>query len=212
VACRVRNLSRSGYYEWRDRPPAHREVEGAHLANTIVDIHTMSRCSYGTPRVHADLRLGMGVHVGRKRVVRLLRLVGRRGISHRHKRRRRPAEAVHEDTVQRKFVADGPDRLWCTDITEHPHAGREGLLLRGRGRLHPPDRRLVDRGPHALRPSSTLRRWPPGDAAQRAPWCISTRGSQYTSWVIGHRLRNAGLLGSMGRVASSVDNSMIESF
>ena len=38
------------------------------------------------------------------------------------------------------------------------------------------------------------------------------RGRQYTSWVFGHRLRDAGLLGSMGRVASSVDNSMIESF
>jgi putative transposase len=36
--------------------------------------------------------------------------------------------------------------------------------------------------------------------------------AQYTSWVFGHRLRTAGLLGSMGRVASSVDNSMIESF
>jgi transposase InsO family protein len=36
--------------------------------------------------------------------------------------------------------------------------------------------------------------------------------SQYMSWVFGHRLRDAGLLGSMGRVASSVDNSMIESF
>lgn len=36
--------------------------------------------------------------------------------------------------------------------------------------------------------------------------------SQYTSWVFGHRLRTAGLLGSMGRVASSVDNSMIEPF
>ena len=40
----------------------------------------------------------------------------------------------------------------------------------------------------------------------------SDRGSQYTSWVFGHRLRAAGLLGSMGRVASSVDNGMIESF
>jgi putative transposase len=36
--------------------------------------------------------------------------------------------------------------------------------------------------------------------------------AQYTSWVFGHRLRQAGLLGSMGRVASSVDNCMIESF
>src|ERR1700709_2190439 len=38
------------------------------------------------------------------------------------------------------------------------------------------------------------------------------RGSQYTSWIFGHRLRSAGLLGSMGRVASSVDNTMMESF
>jgi putative transposase len=36
--------------------------------------------------------------------------------------------------------------------------------------------------------------------------------SQYTSWIFGHRLREAGLLGSMGRVASSVDNTMMESF
>ncbi len=34
----------------------------------------------------------------------------------------------------------------------------------------------------------------------------------YTSWAFGHRLRAAGLLGSMGRVASSVDNTMVESF
>ena len=54
------------------------------------------------------------------------------------------------------------------------------------------------------------------DALQMARWNRSTasgtivhtdRGSQYTSWIFGHRLREAGLLGSMGRVASSVDNS-----
>ena len=80
----------------------------------------MSRCSYGAPRVHAELRLGMGIRVGRKRVARLMRLVGRRGIAHRHKRRHRPEPAVHQDLVQRRFVASGPDRRWCTDITEHP--------------------------------------------------------------------------------------------
>lgn len=59
------------------------------------------------------------------------------------------------------------------------------------------------------------------DALQMAIWrrrpapgtvVHADRGSQYTSWVFGQRLRDAGLLGSMGRVASSVDNSMIESF
>ena len=112
MACRVLKVSRSGYYEWRARPPSRRDVEDAYLANTIVDIHAMSRCSYGAPRVHAELRLGMGVRIGRKRVARLLRMTGRRGISHRHKRRHRPAEAVHQDLVQRKFVAAGPDLLW----------------------------------------------------------------------------------------------------
>src|SRR5450759_1619909 len=59
------------------------------------------------------------------------------------------------------------------------------------------------------------------DALQMATWkrrpepgtiVHADRGAQYTSWVFGHRLRAAGLLGSMGRVASSVDNTMIESF
>jgi hypothetical protein len=40
----------------------------------------------------------------------------------------------------------------------------------------------------------------------------SDRGSQYTSWIFGHGLRASGLLGSMGRVPSSVDNGMIDSF
>ena len=59
------------------------------------------------------------------------------------------------------------------------------------------------------------------DALQMARWnrqpqpgtiVHADRGAQYTSWIFGHRLREAGLLGSMGRVASSVDNSMMESF
>ena len=212
MACRVLKVSRSGYYEWRDRPPAPRELEDAYLANTIVDIHAMSRCSYGAPRVHAELRLGMGVHVGRKRVARLLRLVGRRGISHRHKRRTRPAAAVHDDLVQRRFVADRPNRLWCTDVTEHPsRAGKvyccavldvfSRVVVGWSIADHMRSDLIVDALQMAI-----WRRQPAGTIVH------ADRGSQYTSWVFGHRLREAGLLGSMGRVASSVDNSMIESF
>ena len=58
MTCRVLKVSRSGYYEWRDRPPSARDVEDAYLANTIVDIHAMSRASYGAPRVHAVNRPG----------------------------------------------------------------------------------------------------------------------------------------------------------
>jgi transposase InsO family protein len=52
-----------------------------------------------------------------------MRTTGLAGVCHRRKHRRTsPAPAVHEDLVQRRFVADAPDRLWVTDITEHPTA------------------------------------------------------------------------------------------
>ena len=213
MACRVLKISRSGFYEWRDRPPSTRDLEDAYLANTIVDIHQMSRCSYGSPRVHAELRLGLGVRVGRKRVARLLRLTGRRGISHRHKRGgRRPDPAVHQDLVQRKFTAAGPDLLWCTDITEHPtRAGKVycaavmDVFTRQVVGWSIADHMRSELVVDALQMAIWRRRPEPGTIVH------ADRGSQYTSWVFGHRLRDAGLLGSMGRVASSVDNSMIES-
>ena len=86
----------------------------------------MSRGSYGAPRVHAELRLGQGVRCGRKRGARLMRSAGLHGIYRRRGRHARPAPAVHDDLVRRRFVADAPDRLWLTDITEHPT--REGKV------------------------------------------------------------------------------------
>jgi transposase InsO family protein len=174
----------------------------------------MSRCSYGSPRVHAELRLGQGLRVGRKRVARLLRIVSLQGIGGSAKHRRhRPAAAVHEDLVQRRFVADGPNRLWCTDVTEHPTAEGKvycAAVIDVFSRIivgwsiadHMRSELVVD----ALQ-MATWRRDPgPGTVVH------ADRGPQYTSWVFGHRLRQAGLLGSMGRVASSVDNSLIEAF
>ena len=91
VACRVLQVSTSGYYEWRDRAPSARAVADAALTAQIVAIHA-----------------------------RLMRLAQLHGIYRRRGQRRRPAPAVRDDLVQRRFVADAPDRLWLTDITEHP--------------------------------------------------------------------------------------------
>ena len=121
MTCRVLGISRSGFYEAASRPPSARELSDAALTVTIEAIHTMSRRSYGAPRVHAELRLSLGLRVGRKRVARLMRTAGLAGICHRRKRgRHRPLPAPHEDLVRRRFVADAPDRLWATDVTEHP--------------------------------------------------------------------------------------------
>jgi hypothetical protein len=61
-------------------PVSERDWDDAVLTNTISDIHRASRRSYGSPRVHAELRLGRGVRCSRKRVERLMRQAGIVGI------------------------------------------------------------------------------------------------------------------------------------
>jgi len=133
LTCRVLHLSRSGYYQALGRAPSSRALADAALTLTITDIHLLSRGSYGAPRVHAELRRGLGLACGRKRVARLMRLAGLQGICHRRKRgRSRPAPTPHQDLVGRRFVAEAPERLWVTDIERH-----EALSNRvGVGDLH----------------------------------------------------------------------------
>jgi putative transposase len=213
VACRVLRVSKAGYYEWRERPPSPRTVADQALTAQISAIHAASRGTYGAPRVHAELRLGCGVRCSRKRVARLMRSANLCGI-YRRRWRRCVQPPVHDDLVQRRFVADAPDRLWLTDITEHPT--REGKVYLA-AVLDVYARRVVgwsiadhlraELVVDALEMARWRRRPAPGQTVLH-----SDRGAQYTSWAFGHRLRAAGLLGSMGRVGSAYDNAMMESF
>lgn len=214
VACRVLGVSTSGFYEWRDRPPSARAVADAGLVEVITDIHTASRGTYGVRRVHAELRLGRDVRVGRKRVERLMRTEGLAGIHRRRWRRHQPNPAVHDDLVNRAFVADAPDRLWVTDITQHRTS--EGWVYCAVV-LDVFSRRAV-----GWSIADHLRTELVVDALDMARWrrhpaegqtvVHSDRGAQYTSWLFGHRLRQAGLMGSMGAVGCAYDNSLMESF
>jgi transposase InsO family protein len=212
VACRVLGVSPSGFYEWRNRPPSPRQLADAELVETIRKIHVGSRGTYGSPRVHAELRLGLGIRCGRKRVERLMARAGICGV-HRRKGRSRPAPAVHDDLVARKFRADGPDRLWVTDITQH--RSREGWVYLAVV-LDVWSRRVVGWAiseriaADIVVDALEMAQWRRRDAAGTI--VHSDRGAQYTSWVFGHRLRQAGLLGSMGRVGCGLDNAVAESF
>jgi transposase InsO family protein len=153
VSCRVLGVSTSGYYEWKQRGTSARAHADAELTTTITEIHTASRGTYGAPRVHAELRLGLGIRTDRKRVARLMHCAGLQGV---FRRRRRgctvadPRADPHPDLVNRRFAADVPDRLWCMDLTQH-RTGELGVL-RGRARrVLPPDRGLVDRRSPASR-------------------------------------------------------------
>ena len=118
---RVLGVARAGYYAWASRPPSDRTRSDALLVEQIRQIHARSRQTYGAPRVHAELRLGLDVRVGRKRVARLMREHGLQGV-HRRRRggltRRDPAATPAPDLVERNFRPADPDRLWVADITQ----------------------------------------------------------------------------------------------
>jgi putative transposase len=90
VMCRLLGVSRSGFYAWLRRTPSKRWVDDVRLLELIHQVQRDSRGSYGSPRVHAELR-ARGVRVGRKRVERLKRvepLMRRHGLSGLVKRRK----------------------------------------------------------------------------------------------------------------------------
>jgi putative transposase len=213
-------VSTSGFYEWRARQanPSARCVADADLTETIREIHKMSRGTYGSPRVWADLRLGRGIRVGCKRVERLMRLAGLQGVTRRRKTSttRRDLEATpSDDLVRRQFTVDEPDRLWVADITEHPTL--EGKVYVA-AVLDAWNREAV-----GWSITDHLRAEMVCDAFDMARWRRrpsensglihhSDHGTQYTSWVFGQRLRDAGILGSMGTVGDALDNAVAESF
>jgi putative transposase len=117
---RVLAVAASGYYGRRRRPPSARARADAELTSCLTAIHQYSRASYGAPRIHEEL-LEVGIHVGRKRVARLMKTADLGGVSRRKwvplcESLARPAP----DLVERNFVAAAPNRLWVADITYLP--------------------------------------------------------------------------------------------
>ena len=212
--CRVLGVSPSGYYAWRKRPLATRTRADVELTAHIDAIHRASRGTYGAPRVHAELAV-LGIHVGRKRVARLMRALGVCGISRRKRPRTTLRDQAHRpapDLVARDFAAAGPDRLWVADITYIPTwAGFLYLAVV----VDAWSRRVIGWAMEShLRTELVLAAL---DMAveQRRPTDVihhSDQGCQYTSIAFGLRCREAGVRPSMGSVGDAYDNALCESF
>lgn len=119
--CEVLEVSRSGFYDWRERQPSPRQRDDERVTELIRTVHRKSDYTYGSPRVHADLVEDYDEPVGLNRVARLMRQAGVQGVSGRKRRPRTTTPATRQptppDRVQRQFTASAPDRLWLGDIT-----------------------------------------------------------------------------------------------
>jgi transposase InsO family protein len=213
--CRVLGVARSAFYAWLPQhPSAHARVD-EQLVQQIRAVHAGSRCTYGAPRVHAELRR-RGTRVARKRVARLMRMDGLVGRSPRRFRRTTipdPSTTPPPDLVRRQFRPAAPDQLWVADVT-YVRTWEGWLYLAVI--LDAFSRRVVG---WAL--ADHLRTELPSTALHMAlqhrqprPGLIhhSDRGSQYVSAAYQASLVAHGVRPSVGRPGTAWDNAVAESF
>jgi putative transposase len=215
-ACRLLEISRAAYYQRRKDVPCARDVSDAELLEKITVIHTESRRTYGSPRVHQSLRR-QGVACGKRRVRRLMRLAGLEGRCLKRWRKTTVADPEAEkalDLIQRAF---GPgaeiDRRYVGDITYI--STWEGWAYLATV-IDLSSRRVVG---WAL--ADNMRTELVSDALtmalqHRRPEegviFHSDRGCQYTSADYGELARRNGVVLSIGRKGQCWDNAVAESF
>ena len=213
--CGLLGVSKAGYFAWRDRPRSPRCDEDRALTTRISVIHAESRKTYGSPRVHRELR-GQGTFISRKRVERLMRSAG---IQVKPKARfvvttdSAHGHPVAPNLLGQDFTAMAPDRRWVTDIT-YVHTDEGWLYVSAILDLF--SRRAVGWAMQARMDRSLVlaalemavghRRPQPGLVHH------SDRGSQYACEDYRQALNDHGMVASMSRRACCYDNAAMESF
>ena len=213
--CAVLQVSRSGYYAWLKRPKSNRSTQNEQLMKQIKDIHQQSRGTYGSPRIHDELK-DQGVVCSENRVARLMRQHGIAG--QKKKKFVRTTDSNHSlpiapNRLNQCFEADRPDAVWTADIT-YIWTGQGWLYLAVVLDLF--SRRVVG---WSMAPS--LERTLVIDALKTAIAARnpgkglihhSDRGSQYASDDYQKLLRKNKMVASMSRRGNCYDNAPTESW
>ena len=213
--CSVLGVSRSGYYEWRDRPESRRSMEDRQLLQDIRALHVQSREAYGAVKTWRVLR-ARGIGCGRHRVARLRR---QNDIEARRKRRFRVVVEHHKlappapNHLAQQFQVKRPDRVWAGDMTVIPTAAgwlHLAVLLDLYSRRvigwAMGDQRTQDLCLAALRMATEHRR--PAEGLVHH----SDQGSQYVGARYREQLTRLGAVASMSRKGNPYDNAVVESF
>jgi putative transposase len=214
--CEVLGVSRSGYHGWERRAPSDRTLTDAWLIEKIKEIHEQARGVYGSRRVQAELCLGQGIQVSRKRVRRLMRQAGISGLV-RVKRGRTtikvPGVRVADDLVERQFRPASPNVLWVADLTYLRTwegwlylAAIQDAFSRTIVGWAMAEHMRADLVVEALQ-MALARRRPEAGLVHH-----SDQGSQYVSLAFGQQARDAGIAMSMGSRGDCYDNAVAESF
>ena len=214
MMCRVYGVTRAGLYAWKNRGLSRRAQENAALVQQITQIHQASRCLYGSPRVHRELKT-KGICVGENRVARLMRVHGIRA---------RVATLRYTVPKLKRFFgslpnrqyehpATAPNQVWVGDITYLKVGTIYCYLAVVMDRC---SRRIVGWAfgrqknvvltLRALNHAVGNRRPPPGLIFH------TDRGIEYAANAFRERLAQLKITQSMNRPGKVTDNAFMESF
>jgi putative transposase len=215
LSCRVLGVSESWFYKWHGRGPTGRQRRRQELADAIRAVFDASGGTYGSPRVTLELRAA-GWRVGENTVAKRMAELGLAGRA--PKRRRsltKPGKRpVAPDRVRRQFNAAAPNLLWCGDLT---------VIETDEGKLYLAtvldlfSRRMLGYAMsqhHDAALAVAALRMAAASRGGDIDGVIfhSDRGSEYTAEAFERACHKLGVLQSMGRVGSALDNAAAEAF
>lgn len=211
LTCRILGFSTAAFYKWKANPISDRDWDQAQLINAAFDVHNDDP-AFGY-RFIADELQAQGFVASEHRVARLCSqnhiwsvFSKRRGLS------KKAGPPVHDDLVQREFKAATLNKIWLTDITEHPTMEGKLYLCAIKDIF---SNKIVGYSIDSRMKSSLALKALHNAIALSNPYetvVHSDRGSQFRSKKFIRALKNNNLIGSMGRVGACGDNAAMESF
>ena len=212
-ACRVLEVSRSGYYGWRNPKPSRREQSNQALRRRLVELH-QKYPALGLDSLHHMLKPEFGC--SRKRVHRQMRIAGI--VSARRRAYKVTTNSRHShppapNLLQRKFCFEHPNQAWVGDITYIP-TGEGWLYLAIVKDLC--TRKIVGYSfSDHIDTSLTLEALDMAVCRCKPPKSLifhSDRGVQYAAGAFRERLESYGIRQSMSRKGDPYDNAVAENF
>ena len=213
--CTILDVSRSGYYSWRNRPESPRKKQNRKLAAQIKVIHGQKRKIYGSPRIHRELK-DKGLSCSRNRVARIMKQEGIRAVVPRKFKATTDSKhnlPVAPNLLKQDFDIKEPNKVWLADITYI--STLEGWLYLAA---------VMDLGCRRIKGWAMSNRITKELALDALRMAIcnhrettgiihhSDRGSQYASLEYQKLIKSNGLICSMSRKGNCWDNAPMESF
>lgn len=214
--CKILTISRASYYKWLHHKETAEEKENKQIMEWILELDEKYKHTLGYRRMRNYINREKGKNYSKKRIHRLMKLLGVKSVIRRKKNTYKPSkpEAVAENILARDFTATRPNEKWATDVTEFkiPETSKK-LYLSAIIDLY--DRSIIA---HMLSTRNdnvlVFETYKSAIAANpdAKPILHSDRGFQYTSPAFQSMLKAQGVVQSMSRVSRCIDNGPTEGF